>query len=219
MAKILVIDDEKEILKLIENALRTEHDTVCKERFSEAEMSALTRYDLIILDVMMPDEDGFAVCARIRDLVDCPILFLTAKSTDEDVAYGLSIGADDYIRKPFSVTELRARVNAHLRRERREKSNALERSGVRFFPSARQVFASDREITLTKSEFDIALFLARNPGQTFSKEHIYEQVFGYDKDGYDSAITEHIKNIRRKFADCNINPVETVWGIGYKWKS
>ncbi|MBQ6903240.1 MAG: response regulator transcription factor, partial [Lachnospiraceae bacterium] len=132
MAKILVIDDEKEILKLIENALRTEHDTVCRESFSEAEMSALTRYDLIILDVMMPDEDGFAVCARIRDLVDCPILFLTAKSTDEDVAYGLSIGADDYIRKPFSVTELRARVNAHLRRERREKSNALERSGVRF---------------------------------------------------------------------------------------
>lgn len=219
MAKILVIDDEKEILKLIENALRKEHDTVCKEHFSEADMSTLSRYDLIILDVMMPGEDGFEICERIRDLVDCPILFLTAKSTDEDVAYGLSIGADDYIRKPFSITELRARVNAHLRRERREKSNALERGGVRFFSAKRQVFVKDTEVPLTKSEYDIALFLAKHHGQTFSKEHIYEQVFGYDKDGYDSAITEHVKNIRRKFSECNINPVETVWGIGYKWKS
>ena len=219
MAKILVIDDEKEILKLIENALRTEHDTVCKECLSEADMPALARYDLIILDVMMPGEDGFEVCERIRDLVDCPILFLTAKSTDEDVAYGLSIGADDYIRKPFSITELRARVNAHLRRERREKTNALESGGVRFFSAKRQVFVKDTEVSLTKSEYDIALFLAKHHGQTFSKEHIYEQVFGYDKDGFDSAITEHIKNIRRKFSDCSINPVETVWGIGYKWKS
>lgn len=219
MAKILVIDDEKEILTLIENALRAEHDIICRERFSKTDMETLVQYDLILLDVMMPGEDGFSICGRIRDMADCPIIFLTAKSADDDVAYGLSVGADDYIRKPFSIKELRARINAHLRREKREKTNALERGGVRFFPARRQVFISNDEIQLTKSEYDITLFLAKHQGQTFSKEHIYEQVFGYEKDGYDSAITEHIKNIRRKFSDCGINPVETVWGIGYKWKN
>lgn len=221
MAKILVIDDDQAILRLVENTLRTEHTVETATEMTKTQGMYLDRYDLIILDVMMPGKDGFSICSEIRSLVDCPILFLTAKTMEDDVTYGFSVGADDYIRKPFSVAELRARVNAHLRRENRERVQVFEQSGVRFYLQKGQACVGEVVLPFTRSEYDIALFLAHNHGQTFSKEQIYEKIYGFEKDGNDSAITEHIKNIRKKFREMpewtekGTEPIETVWGIGY----
>ena len=176
------------------------------------------KYDLILLDVMMPEIDGFSLCRRIRNLVDCPIIFLTAKNMEEDVVTGLSVGGDDYISKPFSIKELRARVDAHLRREHREKQNAFSISGIKFSLYSKQISFNESIIPFTKSEYTICEYLALNHGQVFSKEKIYENVFGFDGESDILAIVEHIKNIRNKFKKIGINPIDTVWGIGYKWK-
>lgn len=218
MSKILVIDDEPDILILIKNILsKDNHFVVTKESGKNLSMGDFTDYELILLDVMMPDIDGFTLCKKIRDIVDCPILFLTAKTMENDIMFGLAIGADDYIKKPFSVGELRARVNAHLRREQREKHSFLVVSDVKFNLSSKEVMVKDKKIPFTKSEYAICEYLARNRGQVFSKEKIYEGVFGYDGESNSSAVAEHIKNIRAKLSVFNMNPVETVWGIGYKW--
>lgn len=127
------------------------------------------------------------------------------------------MGADDYIKKPFSLVELRARIGAHLRREQREKIQCLTVSNVRFFLAKKEVQVDDIPLSFTKSEYEISLLLAKNHGQVFSKEQIYENVFGYEGESDVSAITEHIKNIRKKFASAGAAPIETVWGIGYRW--
>lgn len=218
MARILAVDDDSAILTLIKNALRKDgHEVTCIQQFEEQLYPSLPYYELILLDVMMPGRDGFALCREIRNRVDCPILFLTARTQDVDVELGLSIGGDDYIKKPFSVVELRARVKAHLRREHREKLQSLCISDVYFFPARKEAVFGEQILPLTRSEYEICLLLARYHGQVFSKEQIYESVFGYDGQGNDSAITEHIKNIRKKFAAAGISPIETVWGIGYRW--
>ena len=120
MEKILVVDDEQDVRELIKNSLKKEYDVTDCENIKDTDLDSLKRYDLILLDVMLKENDGFGICIKIRDLVDSPIIFLTARTMEEDVDYGLSVGADDYLRKPFSVNELRARVRAHLRREKRE---------------------------------------------------------------------------------------------------
>lgn len=218
MARILAIDDDMAILVLIRNALRKDgHEVTCMQQVANSLFEQLLPYDLILLDVMMPGIDGFSLCRDIRTRVDCPILFLTAKSLEEDVAFGFSLGADDYIKKPFSLVELRARIQAHLRREQREKTQCLSVSGVHFFPGRREARVGEQLIPLTKSEYDICLLLARNHGQVFSKEQIYEHIFGYEGESDVSAITEHIKNIRRKLSAAGAAPIETIWGIGYRW--
>lgn len=219
MAKILAIDDELDILILIKNILsKDNHSVITVDSAKSLSIGDFTGYDLILLDVMMPDIDGFTLCEQIRDIVDCPILFLTAKTMENDIMFGLGIGADDYIKKPFGVGELRARVAAHLRREQREKHSFLVVSDIKFNLSAKEVLVNNKKIPFTKSEYAICEYLARNRGQVFSKEKIYEGVFGYDGESNSSAVAEHIKNIRAKFSVFDINPVETVWGIGYKWR-
>lgn len=218
MAHILAIDDDRAILTLIKNALqKDDHQVTCAEKITKELESQLLYYDLILLDVMMPEMDGYTFCQNIRELVDCPILFLTAKNSEEDVAFGLALGGDDYIQKPFSIVELRARIQAHLRRENREKSQCLSISELRFYLAKKEVKIGAHTIPFTKSEYEISLLLAQNHGQVFSKEQIYEYVFGYEGESDVSAITEHIKNIRKKLAVENIAPIETVWGIGYRW--
>ena len=184
----------------------------------EINMEKVTLYDLILLDIMMPGIDGFALCSKIRNLVDCPILFLTAKTEENSLVNGLSLGADDYIYKPFGVMELRARIAAHLRREHREHSVRMVVGHVCFHLSLKQMVVDEKEIPLTKAEYEICEFLAKNRGQVFSKEQILEQVFGYDSESNDSTITTHIKNIRTKLSDYHYMPIKTVWGIGYKWE-
>ena len=219
MAKILVVDDDTAILDMIGTILNKDGHLVTKVSNPLAiNMEKVNLYDLILLDIMMPGMDGFALCSRIRKLVDCPILFLTAKTEESSLVNGLSLGADDYISKPFGVMELRARVAAHLRREHREHSVRMVVGNVCFHLSFKQMMVDDKEIPLTKAEYEICEFLARNRGQVFSKEQILEQVFGFDSESNESTITTHIKNIRTKLADFPCMPIKTVWGIGYKWE-
>ncbi|MBU3111595.1 response regulator transcription factor [Clostridium lacusfryxellense] len=219
MARILVIDDEPDILTLIKNILHKDNHLVTTVTNPEKILSSeFVKYDLILLDVMMPGMDGFTFCLKIRDVVDCPIIFLTAKAMEIDIMYGLGLGADDYITKPFGMGELRARVNAYLRRENREKRCTFCISGLKFNLLGKEVLVNSKKIPLTKSEYNICEFLAKNQGQVFSKEKIYEAVYGYDGESDSSAITEHVKNIRAKLAFFVKSPIETIWGIGYKWE-
>lgn len=218
MSKILVIDDEPDILALVKNALQKDgHLVTTAESPEKVELSSLNRFNLLLLDVMMPDIDGFAYCQRVRNLVDCPILFLTAKTMEADVMYGLGLGADDYIKKPFGIGELRARVNAHLRRETREKRNVLAVSGLEFNFAAKEVSVNEQRLPFTKIEYGVCEFLAKNRGQVFTKEQIYDSVCGYDAEGDSFTIAVHIKNIRAKLAVYKLAPISTVWGVGYKW--
>lgn len=219
MAQILAIDDELPILSMIERILRG--DGHCVTIINEPEKIKnlpLCAYDLILLDVMMPGIDGFTLCREIRGLVDCPILFLTAKTGESDLVLGLGTGADDYITKPFGKMELRARVAAHLRRERREHLARLSFLDSYFNLSAKQLVVRDTPVLLTKGEYSICEYLARNAGQVFSKEQVYEGVFGFDGESNDTTITTHIKNIRAKLEKMEYFPIKTVWGIGYKWE-
>jgi len=192
--------------------------TVC-ESVAGVTINALKNYDLILLDIMMPDVDGFMFCKKIRGIVDCPILFLTAKVMETDIIYGLGIGADDYITKPFRIGELRARVTAHLRRERREHHNTLGfEQEIKFDLSSKELFIKGKKVDLTKSEYEICEYLARNRGQVFTREQIYEAVFGFDGNSDNSTIATHIKNIRSKLEEYGATPINTVWGVGYRWE-
>ena len=219
MAQILVVDDDKAILDMVENILNKDGHQITKVSDPEKiDVEKLQLYDLILLDVMMPGIDGFLLCSKIRKLVDCPILFLTAKTEENSLVNGLALGAYDYIHKPFGVMELRARVLAHLRREHREHSVRMALGRSCFNLSLKQMFVDEQEIALTKAEYQICEFLAKNRGQVFSKEQILEQVFGFDSESNDSTIITHIKNIRMKLSDYDYMPIKTVWGIGYRWE-
>ena len=208
MAHILVVDDDGDLCALLKTALERDGHQVSACRWA----------DCILLDVMMPGEDGFALCRRIRDLADCPILFLTAKTQEADVLTGLGVGGDDYLTKPFRIAELRARVAAHLRRQQRPPHSLLRRGGLDFDLRQRAVLWQGQPLRLTKSEYAICEHLAMHPGQTFSKEQLYEAAFGFDGTADAAAVTEHIKNIRAKLRAAQADPIETVWGVGYKWK-
>lgn len=218
MAHILAVDDEPAMLQLIRRILeKDQHLVTLRSDTSKVLTMDFSKYDLILLDIMMPGVDGFALCRQIRSRVDCPIIFLTAKIQEEDVVRGLGLGADDYITKPFGTAELRARVNAHLRRDTREKKNAFSISGIVFRINAKEAEAQGQKIPLTKSEYEICEYLALHHGQTFTREQIYEVVFGFDGESDSAVISTHIKNIRGKLAACHAAPIETVWGVGYKW--
>lgn len=221
MYKILVADDEKEIVSLLKDYFEISgYMVMTAYSGSEAvEKSALSP-DIILLDINMPDGDGLSVCRRIRDFVNCPIVFLTARIEDTDKINGFAAGGDDYIIKPFSIDELGARVAAHIRRDNRSNTTA----NVRFFGtltidhSAKSVTADGQTIPLAKKEFEIIELLSVNAGQVFDKERIYEKLWGYDAEGDSSVVAEHIRRIRSKLSKYGEEyHVETVWGMGYKW--
>ena len=219
MANILIADDEVDMLKLIKRVLEKDNHYVTLINHSKDILNIdFRKYDLLLLDIMMPDMDGFEVCQQIRSFVDCPIIFLTAKTQEADIVRGLGLGGDDYITKPFGANELRARVNAHLRRDTREKKYSVNISGVTFLLNAKEAQFHSEKLPLTKSEYEICEYLALHRGQVFSKEQIYEAVFGFDGESDDTVIATHIKNIRSKLLAENLSPIETVWGIGYKWE-
>ena len=211
MAHILAVDDDADLRALLKTALERDGHQVTALPGGAAVTAEHCRWaDCILLDVMMPGEDGFATCRRVRSLADCPILFLTAKNEEADVLTGLGLGGDDYLTKPFRVAELRARVAAHLRREGRTPRTRLRRGGLDFDLGERAVYAGETPVRLTRGEYAICAHLATHPGQTFTKEQLYEAVFGFDGTGEDSAVTEHIKNIRAKLRAVGENPIETV---------
>ena len=224
MANILAVDDDRDLCTLLKTALERDGHTV-ETRCAGADVTAaLCRWaDCILLDIMMPGEDGFATCRRIRTLTEAPILFLTARTDEPSVLTGLGIGADDYLSKPFRLAELRARVNAHLRRQNRAPQHRLVRGGVCFDLAAKSAAVGGTQLPFTKSEYAICEFLALHAGQTFGKEQIYEAVFGYDGTADDTAITQHIKNIRATLRTAGLASPETVlktvWGVGYLWNA
>lgn len=173
---------------------------------------------MILLDINLPDIDGLHVCQEIREKIECPILFLTAKIEEQDRINGFLMGGDDYILKPFSIEELGARVMAHIRREERRQPTKDSQKGFVISYSQRSISYDGTPVTLTKTEFNILELLSMNPGQIFSKEQIYEQVRGIDGTGDNTIITEHIRRIRNKIsAYTDKEYIKTVWGVGYQW--
>ena len=220
MSKILIVEDEESIAELEKDYLELSGFEVEIENDGEAGLKRAIseEFDLFILDLMLPGVDGFEICKKIRETKNTPIIMISAKKDDIDKIRGLGLGADDYLTKPFRIAELRARVNAHLRRERRERHTALTFDRIKIDLSAKELRVDNTPVALTKSEYLICEYLARNKGQVFSKEQIYEAVFSLEGDSDNSTISTHIKNIRSKLNKLDIQPIATVWGIGYKWE-
>lgn len=217
--RLLVVDDDLDLLKLIDNALKKEYEVVTENDPSRIDPNELRNYDLVILDVMMPTMTGFEFLRAYRELIDVPVILLTAKDFERDKLEGFALGADDYITKPFSINELRARISAHLRREQREKHTRLMDFPISCDLISKTIYYEKKEVMLTSSEYEICELLLKNKGQVFSKERIYTRVYGYDAQGDSkTSITERIKQIRNKFMDYGINPIRTIWGAGYKWE-
>ena len=218
--RLLIVDDEEGIRWLLKDYFEIqEYQVLTAGTGEEAVRLALGEQpDLILLDISLPDIDGLEACRQIREKVNCPILFLTARVEEQDRINGFLMGGDDYIVKPFSIEELGARVMAHLRREKRSAEQKEQERGLSISYSQRQIRYQGQEIRLTKTEFDIVEFLSMNPGQVFSREQIYEKVRGIDGEGDNSIIMEHIRRIRNKIrAVADQDYIETVWGVGYKW--
>ncbi|WP_055106525.1 response regulator transcription factor [Paenibacillus ihumii] len=226
MAKetILLVDDEEEIIAFIQDALELEgYRVLTAGNGRDALIQSQQQPSLIILDVMMPEMNGIEVCEQLRETTQCPIVFLSACQSEVDRIRGLAAGGDDYLLKPFSLAELKARIHAHLRREQR--IHMQKEQGVLRFPSltidckGHTVNCNGHNIPLTNKEYRIVELLAMHQGQVFSREQIYEKLWGFDAEGDDSTITEHIKKIRAKLAARaqDRTYIQTVWGIGYKW--
>ena len=222
---IYYVEDDDNIRDLTVYALRKQgieaEGFSCDGEFKAAVARRVP--DAVLLDIMLPDTDGLAIMRRLRAdrlTATVPIMMLTAKDTELDKVMALDGGADDYLTKPFRVAELRARVAAHLRRQNRTPSHKITRGGVTLDLSAKEACVGSTPLHLTKSEYAICELLALHAGQTFSKEQIYEAVFGYDGTADDTAITQHIKNIRAKLRVAGAGEVlQTIWGVGYQWKN
>lgn len=228
MKKILIIEDEKSIAELERDYLEINgFDTEMVLTGDEGLRLALSGdYDLILLDVMLPNIDGFEICKRVRSVKDVPIILVTAKKEEIDKIRGLGLGADDYLVKPFSPNEMVARVKAHLSRYERlmmrqkPESHEIYIRGLIIDSSARRVFVNNQEVIFTTKEFDVLTFLAAHPNQVFSKDHLFERIWGFDSAGDVSTVTVHIRKIREKIEHDPSNPdyIETVWGAGYRFK-
>lgn len=222
MYKVLIVDDEEAIVSLISDYLKlNNYEVLVAYDGEEAVRKAFEKPDIILLDVNMPQQDGFSVCSQIRDYVSCPIIFLTARVEDADKIKGFSVGGDDYILKPFSIDELGARIAAHIRRDHRESQvkNVKMFGNLMIDYNARIVSCKGEYIDFAKKEFDIIELLSMYAGQLFDKERIYESVWGYDAQGSSNVVTEHVRRIRAKLKSVSDEEyLDTVWGVGYKWK-
>lgn len=228
MAKILIVEDEEPIADLEKDYL--ENASFQVDLAIDGEQGyhlALTgKYDLIILDVMLPKMDGFTLLKKIREDQNIPILLVTAKKEDIDKIRGLGLGADDYITKPFSPGELVARVKAHLNRyqsiieDRDFTGDVLHIRGIKLDKTARRVFVSGQEKRLTTKEFDLLLFFMEHPNQVFTKEELFKEVWDNDYYGDIATVVVHIKKLREKIEADPVNPqyIVTVWGCGYRFK-
>jgi two-component system, OmpR family, response regulator ResD len=222
---VLVVDDEPTIAEVVSRYLeRAGYRTrVAGDGLQAIEMAASQRPDLVILDLMLPGLDGLEVMRRLREQRSdrVAVILLTAKGEEGDRVIGLRLGADDYVVKPFSPAELVARVDAVLRRIEHTPSVAapIELDGLTIDPAARQVFVRDEEVLLTQREFDVLLFLARHPGQAFSRNQLMDAIWQYSFYTDTSTVTVHIRRLRSKIEVDPANPryIQTVWGVGYRF--
>jgi DNA-binding response OmpR family regulator len=228
MSRILIIEDEEAIADLEKDYLElSDFEVTVKNRGDDGLREALAQsYDLIILDLMLPGIDGFEICRKIRENKNIPILMVSAKKDDIDKIRGLGLGADDYMTKPFSPSELVARVKAHLAQyERlvggaRPENSVIEIRGLKIDKTARRVWVDGTEKQFTTKEFDLLTFLAENPNHVFSKDELFRRVWNMDSVGDIATVTVHIKKIREKVEYDTSNPqyIETIWGVGYRFK-
>lgn len=219
--KLLIVDDEIKLLKTLEkHFIFNEYNVITASSANDALEKLNQSIDIVLLDINMPDMDGLTICKIIREFVSYPILFMTANTEDHYKIKGFSAGGDDYITKPFSIDELTARVSAHLRREKRQKTVTKVYFDKDFIIDYkdRSIYFKGKEIFLLKKEFDIIEVLSQNAGQIFDKERLYLSAWGSDGVRNNSVVSEHIRKIRAKFLEVGANQyIETVWGIGYKW--
>ncbi len=230
MAKILIIEDETEIAELERDYLElSDFEVVLEQDGSSGAARALDEdFDLIILDLMLPGMDGFEICKLIREKKNTPIIMVSAKKDDIDKIRGLGLGADDYMTKPFSPSELVARVKAHMARYQRlttsnqnqNQNQIIEIRGLKIDKTARRVYLNSEEKTFTTKEFDLLTFLAQNPNHVYTKEELFKEIWEMDSIGDIATVTVHIKKIREKIEDSSSKPqyIETIWGVGYRFK-
>jgi len=228
MNRILIIEDEVSIAELERDYLELNGYEVEVENSGDAGLnSALTKeFNLIVLDLMLPGMDGFEICKKIRLEKDIPILMVSAKKDDIDKIRGLGLGADDYITKPFSPSELVARVKAHLARYERlvgnhiKENEMVEIRGIRIDKTARRVYINGEERAFTTKEFDLLTFLAQNPNHVYTKDELFREIWNMESIGDIATVTVHIKKIREKIEFDTAKPqyIETIWGVGYRFK-
>lgn len=228
MSKILIIEDELAIAELEKDYLELSDFEVEVETSGDVGLSKALEedYNLIILDLMLPNVDGFEICKRIREEKNIPIIMVSAKRDDIDKIRGLGLGADDYITKPFSPSELVARVKAHLARYERligsgiKENEVIEIRGLKIDKTARRVFLNGEEKIFTTKEFDLLTFLAENPNRVFTKEELFRKIWDMESVGDIATVTVHIKKIREKIEYDTSKPqyIETIWGVGYRFK-
>ena len=228
MSKILIIEDEVAIADLEKDYLELSGFEVVVEHAGDTGLvRALSEeFDLIALDLMLPGIDGFEVCRQIREKKDIPVIMVSAKKDDIDKIRGLGLGADDYMTKPFSPSELVARVKAHMSRYNRlvntnqKVNDVIEIRGIRIDKTARRVYIDGEEKNFTTKEFDLLTFLAENPNHVFTKEELFREIWDMDSVGDIATVTVHIKKIREKIEAGSSKPqyIETIWGVGYRFK-
>lgn len=228
MKRILIVEDELAIAELEKDYLELSGFEVEVETTGDmgVERALKEDFNLIILDLMLPNVDGFEICKRIREEKNIPIIMVSAKKEDIDKIRGLGMGADDYITKPFSPSELVARVKAHLARYERligsgqKENEVIEIRGLKIDKTARRVFINDEERIFTTKEFDLLTFLAENPNHVYTKDELFREIWDMESIGDIATVTVHIKKIREKIEFNTSKPqyIETIWGVGYRFK-
>ncbi|MFR7574405.1 MAG: response regulator transcription factor [Blautia faecis] len=228
MSRILIIEDEEAIAELEKDYLELSgfEVIICNRGDLGLNMALKEDFDLIILDLMLPEIDGFEICRQVREAKNTPIIMVSAKKDDIDKIRGLGLGADDYMTKPFSPSELVARVKAHMDRYNRligsttQKNDIIEIRGIKIDKTARRVWVNGEEKTFTTKEFNLLTFLAQNPNRVFTKEELFREIWDMESVGDIATVTVHIKKIREKIEYNNAKPqyIETIWGVGYRFK-
>lgn len=228
MSKILVIEDEQEIAELEKDYLELSgfEVEICNSGDEGLNKALTEKFSLIILDIMLPKVDGFEICKKIRQEKNIPVIMVSAKKDDIDKIRGLGLGADDYMTKPFSPSELVARVKAHLARYDRligsgkKQNEIVEIRGIKIDKTARRVYVNNEEKAFTTKEFDLLCFLAQNPNHVYTKEELFQEIWDMDSIGDIATVTVHIKKIREKIEYNTSKPqyIETIWGVGYRFK-
>jgi DNA-binding response OmpR family regulator len=229
MSKILIVEDEISIAELERDYLELSGFEVAIEDDGTRGLTRALKeeFDLVILDLMLPGMDGFEVCKRIREIKNIPIIMISAKKEDIDKIRGLGMGADDYMTKPFSPSEMVARVKAHLARYERligsgapAANDVIEIRGLKIDKTARRVWVNGEEKTFTTKEFDLLTFLSQNPNHVFTKEELFREIWDMESIGDIATVTVHIKKIREKIELNSAKPqyIETIWGVGYRFK-
>ena len=228
MSKILIIEDEEAIADLEKDYLELSGFEVEIENRGDVGLKKALEgnYDLFILDLMLPEVDGFEICREIRNVKNNPVIMVSAKKDDIDKIRGLGLGADDYMTKPFSPSELVARVKAHLSRYERligssvEENDVIEIRGLKIDTTARRVWVNGEERSFTTKEFDLLTFLAGHPNHVYTKEELFREIWDMESVGDIATVTVHIKKIREKIEYDTSHPqyIETIWGVGYRFK-